>query len=457
MSQRFAFSVAAIVMAAVSVGDYGVQKSWTGTSIYDEFALGQAYYPPDTQGAIGPNNFVEVTNSSIAVYDRLGNLQNRQQLSNLVGYGCGDSRIKYDAISNRYFITTTDFGSRYSIGVSNTSNPLDGFTFQTLNPRPAGSTYLSDFPTLGMTKDGLYAAIDLYANPSDYNPAMVNVISMKKADLVAGTFGASSWSQTYETGDRWTQGSSHAVDDVTNTWTSERMLATRWFDDSVIHSNDITLGGGGFVVTPQSDINVDPYTQPSGAPQLGSPTLVTTNDARLFNTPVYQLGKLWVVHNVNDALGNPVLKWYEIDNATDAVIDSGIIGGGSLAAYFGSIAVNEFGDVVIGFSGSNAGSYASAYAIHGKLDLGSGHVTFDSPMLLQDGFGANTSNRFGDYSATMMDPNDHHRFWTVQELGGPDNKWGTYIAEIGPNAVPEPATLSLLVFGAAILARRRRS
>ncbi len=42
-----------------------------------------------------------------------------------------------------------------------------------------------------------------------------------------------------------------------------------------------------------------------------------------------------------------------------------------------------------------------------------------------------TKNRWGDYSATQVDPSDDHSFWTVQELAGarPDT-WATRWARV---------------------------
>src|SRR5712692_5409431 len=50
---------------------FSVTQNFTGSSINDsEFAD----IPPDTMGAIGPNDFVELLNGRYAVYDRTGTL-----------------------------------------------------------------------------------------------------------------------------------------------------------------------------------------------------------------------------------------------------------------------------------------------------------------------------------------------------------------------------------------------
>lgn len=424
--------VAILATASVANAQMTIGASFTGTSNLDEAALGGWWYPPDTNGAMGPNQFVEITNESIAVYGRDGILQMRQQIASLIPpYGGGDSRIKFDPFSGRFFLTTTDFEDNFYIGVSKTSDPLDGWDFVDIDPRPGYAGYISDFPTLGITRDGLFVSFDLYQNYWDYDATALNLISIKKADLLNGTFSPSSWTSNIRTGDRWTKGSFHAVDDLTGTLTNETMLSTSWWETDAIHSSTVTLGADGYVVTDNPDIAVADYSNPPMAPQAGTSTPAQTNDSRLFGTPVYQKGCFWAVHQIN-VDGVSRLKWYQINALNGKVVHSGLIGSSDVAAYFGSIAVNEFGDIVIGFSGSNASEYPSIYAVQGRVD-GLGRVFFAQPVCIKVGEGYNTSGRFGDYSATMIDPSNHRNFWTVQEYGTGTNGgrgWGTYIAQL---------------------------
>jgi hypothetical protein len=99
------------------------------------------------------------------------------------------------------------------------------------------------------------------------------------------------------------------------------------------------------------------------------------------------------------------------------------------------VSVNPFGDVVLGFSASSSGQYASAYAVVGKT-YGPGNTVFGAPFLLQAGQATyqildNTNaNRWGDYSATNVDPNNPRHFWTIQEFASATNVWATKISEI---------------------------
>ena len=103
--------------------------------------------------------------------------------------------------------------------------------------------------------------------------------------------------------------------------------------------------------------------------------------------------------------------------------------------YYPSIAVNANGEVVIGFSGSSSSTYVGAYAVTGTFN---GTTTTRQPQLLKAGSGpyyltnGGASNRWGDYSAVVLDPNDQDTFWVVQEWAstvGTDVANSTWLTE----------------------------
>ena len=97
------------------------------------------------------------------------------------------------------------------------------------------------------------------------------------------------------------------------------------------------------------------------------------------------------------------------------MLDSGIISQPGRDLYYGSIAVNPLGEVVVGFTELGADEFASAYAAAGLLSGNS--LTFGSPILLKAGVAPYVafSQRWGDYSATTYDPTNPSHFWTIQE------------------------------------------
>src|SRR5712692_7339289 len=89
---------------------FTITQNFTGASINEN----QGVIPPDTMGAIGPNDFVELLNGRYAVYDRTGILvQSLNQddfwraggLTLVDGKGAFDPRVIYDKNSGHWFAT----------------------------------------------------------------------------------------------------------------------------------------------------------------------------------------------------------------------------------------------------------------------------------------------------------------------------------------------------------------
>jgi hypothetical protein len=105
----------------------------------------------------------------------------------------------------------------------------------------------------------------------------------------------------------------------------------------------------------------------------------------------------------------------------------------------GSIAVNQFNDVVIGFNVSSASQFVSSYAVLGKTidDV----TTFGEPLLLQTGVaryeltGGAITAAWGDYSATVADSSNPLTFWTFQEWVSAENVWSTQITQLQVQAM----------------------
>jgi hypothetical protein len=192
-------------------------------------------------------------------------------------------------------------------------------------------------------------------------------------------------------------------------------------------------------------------------PPIGTMYPLSLSSAAI-GTAVVQVGtSLWAVHHVRGSADNTAARWYEIDEESNTVVQSGLIEDPALDFIYPSIAVNEFGQVVIGYTCTGPALYASACASVGET-VG-GVTEFDPPILLRQGVGyydvrgPDGRNRWGDYSATVTDPDAPCVFWTFQEfvargaealpgavpplLGG---AWGTEASQIVFSSCPVPPT-----------------
>jgi hypothetical protein len=124
------------------------------------------------------------------------------------------------------------------------------------------------------------------------------------------------------------------------------------------------------------------------------------------------------------------------------IVQSGILDGGvGVHHYFPSIAVNSANDALVGFSRSNTSRFVEG--------VYTGRLGTDPPgtmrpiAVLKGGLDSyekrftGTRIRWGDYSASVVDPSDDVSFWTIQEYAeldvgpGPnDDRWGTWWGKI---------------------------
>ena len=211
-------------------------------------------------------------------------------------------------------------------------------------------------------------------------------------------------------------------------------------------------------------ISVTPDGEPLTARQPGGPNNVDTGDLGFSSNVVYQLDSLgsnsfWGVQTVKSPVSgaSSALRWFEIDANTNLLRQEGLIYDptGQEDYYYGSLAVNDHRQVIIGFSCSGPNLFISSCAVVGE-DSG-GTTTFGNRLLLKQGAASyeilsGGFNRWGDYSATVLDPSDPtgRTFWTFQEFAAGSTEWSTQITEIKLSQVNVPessSVFSLLALG----------
>ncbi len=149
---------------------------------------------------------------------------------------------------------------------------------------------------------------------------------------------------------------------------------------------------------------------------------------------VYTIGGvLYAVHSTEVA-SRAAIRWYRLSATNYTVIESGTITDTNLDLFYPSIAANASGTVVIGCNACSSDSFVSAYALVGATV--NGVTSFNDLLLLKAGVASyhNTAsgsdNRWGDYSATSVDPSDPTHFWTVQMYPSGPSTWSTQVIEL---------------------------
>ncbi|MEL7038578.1 MAG: hypothetical protein AAFO04_23635 [Cyanobacteria bacterium J06592_8] len=400
------------------------------------------FIPPDTMGSVGSDHIVELINGRYSVYDKVTG--NRVQTSSLRQFwndsgvnrfDIFDPRIVYDPFSERWFaISAADRRSDISsflLAVSNTSNPTQGWTGFAIDGDSTDQRWV-DYPTLGLNQDGVYLAANMF--PISSGGLRTTIVALPKDDLLTSQPTVANATVFENNFTSETGLTVQPVVDLDNTGMPAALLSDfNTFSGTFKRSNLV-----GDIISPSLDtsdglISVTPYSSIFSAEQPGPKQNLEIFSGSIFHgNIVQQNGTFWGVQTVNNN-GRAALRWFQIDASNNQLLQEGLITDPELDFYYGSIAVNELGDVVIGFSGSGESQFVSTYAVGGQTYAG---VTiFGEPSLLKEGVADyqvtfNGRNRWGDYSATVVDPTDSSTFWTFQEFVSAEDTWSTQITEL---------------------------
>ena len=172
--------------------------SFDGLSSTDNAAAyGFRVIPPDTNGDVGPNHYVQAVNSLVRVFDKQGNaLTPPFKLSSIfspLGTPCstrndGDPIVLYDALADRWMLSQycNNFPPfRQLIAVSKTGDPTGAYyIYEFVMP----NVKLNDYPKFGVWTNAYYMSTDEFLG-SDY--AGSGAFAFDKKKMLTGDSSAS--------------------------------------------------------------------------------------------------------------------------------------------------------------------------------------------------------------------------------------------------------------------------
>ena len=422
---------------------------------------GQDVIPPDTMGAAGPNHLVSLLNSDFGVFDKLGHLLQTIDLQlfwSSLGTGTGqpanfpfDTKVLYDPSSDRFFALTLGGGNSPSswimVAVSSTSDPTGAWNKWAidadLDNNVQSNNNWADFPGVGLDSNNLYVCANMFNNSNVFQYVKIWVVP--KPQLLAGSAVPTRFEilappgSSFSMQPAYTFGAAPAEYFLFEGASSQLLLAR------------IDNTSGTPVWHAPIGVNVASYTASGrlpGALQLGNDNTIDTADTRLMNV-VYRAGAVWTVHTVQSpGAVKTEVAWYRINAGAGTVLSQGRISDPARWYYYPSIAVNKDNVAAVGFSGSSATEFAGGYYTLIPPSTG----TAEAVTLLKPGeasywktFGG-TDNRWGDYSATVVDPTDDTSFWTLQEYSrfpvAGRSQWGTWWGKFHFSDLLPPAGLT---------------
>ena len=415
--------------------------------------------PPDTMGVVGPSHIVETLNSDVAVFNKTTGAVMSGPTALKAWWAGGaipadagpfDPKLLYDPHSQRYIFTcvaideTPDPDESYLfIAISQTSDPTGAWYKWAIDANVEDDSIWADFPCLGVDANYVYVSVNMFQeakNSRENEFKYPKIFAISKAMMLAGSadLGAKEFPNPYEDGSGFTIQPAFHYDDAGGTgYLIGEGFKVEGESTRIFRIASITNGGtfnkiGYIKVNEYSDATL------TNAAQLGSDKTVEVGDQRLCAV-TYRHSHLWVCHTI--AYGSQTqIAWYQINPAVASETAAGLpfqqgrINSSSRWYYYPSIAVNKDQMVAIGFAGSSTSEYIGGFfTLRQSTDT---HGQMREVTLVKAGESSyyvakEDRNRWGDFSATCVDPSDDFTFWTVQEYADTtQNKWATWWGKI---------------------------
>ncbi len=427
--------------------------------------------PPDTDGAVGPNHLVVALNNSVLVQTRTGTTAKAAVgLSAFWSVSPGssthafDPHVLYDVYLDRWIMVSAaapqSTNSMMLIAMSQTNDPTGNWTTysfptdQTAATASTTPTLWGDYPLTGFNKTWVVVTIDMY-KLSNNSFVKSTIFAIDINGLAAAAAAANLHTVVFD--DAIASALCPAVT-FDPSLPTLYMLETYNGPSGLLRISTMTGGVGSETYASGQFVSstVGTWAQNGGtgdfAPQNGA-NKIDAGDDRIINA-VYRNGSLWASHTVFLPASSPTrsaVQWWQISPACTSPCSPQQIGriddssGVNFYAY-PSIAVNRQNDLLLGFSHFSSTIFAeAAYAL---APFASGANTIQSPFTFKAGdafyrvvFSPDTRNRWGDYSATVVDPVNDLDFWTLQEYASSTNLcsspsaactggWGTWWAKL---------------------------
>jgi hypothetical protein len=437
---------AAVALAPVTTFNFdGVGSGFTGPQ--GTFTVNSA--PPDTNGDVGPNHYVQIVNTDFAVFNKSGTVLYGPVPINTLwsgfGGGCqtnndGDPVVVYDSISDRWVISQFSVSTKpylQCVAVSQTPDPTGAYFRYSFS---YGNTDFPDYPKMGVWPDGYYITFNVFANGSTFSGT--KVCAYDRTKMLAGQ---AATQQCFNTSNQFggllpsdldgsRQPPAGSPNYIVGLGSAANQLATWKFHVDWAAPANSTFTGPSTLATANftEACNGGTCITQSGTTRK----LDSLADRLMFRLAYRNLGDheaLVVNHSVTSGSSSGV-RWYELrPNASQnlSIFQQGTYAPDSNYRWMGSVAMDQSGNIGLGFSVSGSsihpqihytGRLASSPA--GQMDQGEASII--------DGAGSQngTLSRWGDYSMLSVDPSDDCTFWYTNEYI-PSNgtfNWRTRIA-----------------------------
>jgi hypothetical protein len=437
----------------------GPLQTFEGLSNLDNFNIfGFRVNPPDPNGEVGPNHYVEMINLVFAVYDKAGNrLVGPMDTGSLwAGFAIpdctdpsGDPVVLYDQFMDRWLLSQfTTRGPEYfnCVAISTTSDPTGSYYRYAFSTGPN----FPDYPKYGNWTDSYVITTREFGPTIEYG---IGVYALEKNKMVNGQPARSvrffidgnnpellplvgdgllpadvDGKQKPKTdaaipivGTQDDNASYGATFDALNIWD----LTVKWRSTPVATlALNVQLPTAPFdSIFPCGPDSRDCLPQPGITDPAQYLDILSYRQRPTFrlayrNFKTYEA--LVTNQSVEASPGVAGARWYEIrrNGSTYSLYQQGTFApGDGVHRWMGSVAMDKKGNMALGYSVVNGTNVFPGIRYTGRLAGDPlGQMTLGEGTIV-DGHGVQTTtnSRWGDYTDMTVDPNDDCTFWYVNE------------------------------------------
>jgi hypothetical protein len=399
--------------------------------------------PPDTNGDVGPNHYVQWINLSFAIWNKSGSLlygpADGRTLFTGFGGPCettndGDPVVLYDEAADRWLMTQFALpnypsGPFYQcIAISATANPTGAyhryaFPFAKMN----------DYPKFGVWRDGYYMTINQFSANS-LRWAGGGVVAFERAAMLLGQAARAVYKDLYSVDPNLggmlpadidgsalpAVGTPNYVMQFDDTPDQMQIwaFAVNWANPTASTFTKVTN-----LALPALDSGFSCGTGRDCIPQPGTAEkLDALSDRLMFRLQYRNFGSYETFvtnHTVDvDGLNHAGVRWYEIRRTNNAFTlrQSGSFAPDAHHRWMASAAMDKNGGIGIAYNVSSA-TVSPSVRYTGRL-AGSPLGTLDqgeADIIVGGGSQTHSASRWGDYSNVSVDPVDGCTFWATLE------------------------------------------
>ena len=432
----------------------------------DSSAPANADTPPDTTGAIGPSNYVEMVNSEIGVWSSSDlsaaptTLDQATFFADPTASTC-DGQIEWDQEGQRWLYSGLNCNANPGsenlyVGFSKGTSPLPLDSSNWCQYQiPTGSN-LEDYDKLGHDNTQIIIGANEFPDNSNGGPLGKIFVLPKPAPGTLGTCPGSppqvaNGLITLTAPDAFTPVPANIADSSATGY----VVATDTNSFSRLDVYDITPSTTSGTVSPTTVVSVPAYSLPAAVPQPGAPgDVLDSLDGRLTQAvavtdPTTGQEGIWTQHTVAGAGGGPsVERWYELTPGAATPTQVGTVHGpnGSFA-FAGAISPSTDGTDAALFYNSGSSTQLADFRVADRHRYTQSGSMGEDIQLAQSAFadedfscpsvsGSPFPCRWGDYTGATPDPSSPNLVWGSGELttiapdANNDQQWGTQNAAV---------------------------